>query len=287
MSEYSNPKIREGINVSDEHPLTDFLQLVFVVTSLLAAALLTLILLADFLVKYIPFGWEASLAERVKLVVPEKQLITDRDRQIQIYLEGLVERLRDDAGVPPEWQLRVQYVDDATVNAAASLDGQVIIYRGLLEKMQSENGLAFVMAHELAHLKERHPVRSLGRGVVILLSLTAVAGISETALPNWLFNTGGQAVLMSFSRGMEEDSDRIALQALQKQYGSGAGAQEFFDWVIVQDKFTPPSLLSTHPAPDERIETMLEALGCSRAGQDELVALPTFVQSLRRDEAQH
>lgn len=49
----------------------------------------------------------------------------------------------------------------------ATPGGHVIIYRGLLEKIPNENTLVMLLGHEIGHIKLRHPVKALGKGVVI------------------------------------------------------------------------------------------------------------------------
>ncbi|QSX41302.1 M48 family metallopeptidase [Shewanella cyperi] len=262
MAEYSNPRLPEGINVSTEHPLKDFLHLLLVTGLGLAAALFLLILASDFLVRYIPISYEAALASKLPQLVAQSavtEAATTEDRaKVQAYLDRLAGKIGTHMALPPELTPKIHYVDADLVNAFATLDGQVFIFRGLLEQVHSENALAFVIAHELGHLKLRHPIKALGRGLVVVVALTAIAGVSETALPDWLVNTGGQATLLSFSRDMELDADGQAMNAMLATYGHLAGSGELFDYLAHQEGFKVPALLSTHPAPDSRIRAINE-----------------------------
>ncbi len=62
------------------------------------------------------------------------------------------------------------YVTDDTINAFATLGGHLMVYQGLMRRMPGENALANVIGHEIGHVKLRHPVSSMGRGLVILFS---------------------------------------------------------------------------------------------------------------------
>ncbi|QSX37736.1 M48 family metallopeptidase [Shewanella sedimentimangrovi] len=265
MAEYSNPRLPEGINVSTENPLKDFLHLLLVTGLGLAAALFLLILASDFLVRYIPIRYEAALASKMPQLVAQSTVMeaatteTAEDRaKVQAYLDRLVGKVGSQMALPSELTPKIHYVDADLVNAFATLDGQVFIFRGLLEQVRSENALAFVIAHELGHLKLRHPIKALGRGLVVVVALSAIAGVSETALPDWLVNTSGQATLLSFSRDMELDADEEAMNAMLATYGHLAGSGELFDYLAHHDGFKVPALLSTHPAPDSRIRAINE-----------------------------
>jgi len=263
MAEYTNPKLPEGINVSDEHPLKDFFHLSLVTGLTLAAAFVLLILLSDVLVRFIPIRDEAALADRLPQLLEsagtskadDPQTRDARDKT-QAYLQQLASRIATQMALPQELAPTLHYVDADTVNAFATLNGQVYIFRGLLEQVHSENALAFVIAHELGHLKLRHPIKALGRGMVVMVALASIAGISETSLPDWLVNGSGQATLLSFSRGMELDADAEAMDALLASYGHLEGATELFDYLQRQDGVKVPALLSTHPAPDSRIQAI-------------------------------
>ena len=66
MSEYENPPIPEGINVSPTHPLKEFALLLGGVSALLLAVVLSLSLAAGYLVRFIPFSQEQALASRIE-----------------------------------------------------------------------------------------------------------------------------------------------------------------------------------------------------------------------------
>ena len=65
MTEYSNPQIPEGINVSSEHPLKDFFLMLSGISIALVVAVMLLSIFAQQLVRYIPFEIEQSLTENI------------------------------------------------------------------------------------------------------------------------------------------------------------------------------------------------------------------------------
>jgi beta-barrel assembly-enhancing protease len=253
---YENPKVPEGINVSPEHPLKEFTQLIVGVLAIIVIAVAALALLAEQLAHRIPFATELELAARYRGSLPPRTPVTD-------YLQHLADRLAAAEDIPSGMPITVHYVESDTVNAFATIGGNVVFFRGLLERMPDENSLAMVMAHEIAHVRERHPIMSLGRGVVVGLALSAVANLSGGNVIGGTLNEAGLLTVMTFTRQQEEESDRIALTALSRLYGHVAGADTFFTLVqeLPDHKISEkiPAFLSTHPATHERI-TELRAL---------------------------
>ena len=259
MSEYQNPQIPEGINVSKEHPLKDFAQMAVVVLVTIILAVSLLVSLSNFLLPYIPLSVELAIASKVDGLIPAQELSAEtrasQSSQKQ-QLQSLVDELRDDVGLPADLPVTVHLQSDDLVNAFATLGGHLIFHQGLLDALESESALAFVVAHELAHLKERHPLLALGRGIVVGVSLATFVGVSDSQVSKFIMNTTGQLTLFSFNREMETAADVIAFQALEKNYGHLDGVDELFQVFAKQREV--PAWMSTHPTSKQR-QKALEA----------------------------
>jgi predicted Zn-dependent protease len=157
--------------------------------------------------------------------------------------------------LPPGMVVQVHYAPDGIPNAFATLGGNVVFYRGLIEKFDSEDAVALVLAHEIAHAKLRHPASSLGRGIAVGLTLSLVsAGVGEGAAGGAL-QTAGTLPLLKYSRDQESDADAEALAALAAVYGHVGGARDAFS---VMSRLGAPgvpqvAVLRTHPLTAERI----------------------------------
>ncbi|QNA98397.1 M48 family metallopeptidase [Massilia sp. Se16.2.3] len=146
---------------------------------------------------------------------------------------------------------------DSTVpNAVVVPGGTIYVFAGLFEHVQSENGLAFVLAHELSHLAHRDHLRALGRGIV-LYGLATLATGDGSALAGVLAPVQ-QAGEASYSRGREAAADATALQVLQCRYGHVGGATEFFESLQEShDSAIPGShYFASHPQMGARIAAM-------------------------------
>lgn len=246
--EYSNPEIPEGINYSKEHPLKEFVLLTAGVLGLIFAVLLVLSLLADRLAVYIPFSVEQSIAA-------ERFIDSDDNAPVNKYLNALAARIARAQQLPKDMSVTVHYVDDDTVNAFATLGGNILMFRGLLEKLDNENALVMVMAHEVAHIRYRHPIRSMGRGVVIGVALSMVSSSLGNAMVDKVLGHAGNITVLSYSRDQEQEADETALKTLVKMYGHVEGAIDLFEVLKKQEKRSlTPEFYSSHPLTDKRLQ---------------------------------
>lgn len=206
---------------------------------------------AESLVRYIPFSVEVSLAGKYAAQA-------DHDDATTAYLQKLAARLAAAQNLPQDMKITVHYVDEDTINAFATLGGHIVVFRGLLEKIPDENTLAMVISHEIAHIQHRHPIMSLGRGLVVGLALAALSGLSDIDIAGDVLGEAGLLTVLKFSREQELEADRTALAALAKVYGHIGGANELFKMFqdVAVSSRQPPQLLSSHPHTERRIEAI-------------------------------
>ena len=278
---FSNPKTPEGINTSPDHPLKEFAWLLGSVSLLIITVIAALGFMAEFLATRIPFSYEMELAGRFAEDNPDPSPARD-------YLQDIADRLATAQDLPAEMKITVHYVDDEIANAFATLGGRIVIYRGLLEKMQSENALAMVVSHEIAHIKHRHPVVALGRAVTVGIALAALTGVSANVVADRVIGNAGTLTALGFSRSQESEADATALSALVAVYGHANGSTDVFKTFMEINRsqpLYPPEFLSTHPNPENRIESIaaqITGYGWQRTGP--LSPIPaTIIESLGTD----
>ncbi len=254
---YSNPLPEEGINTSQSHPLKELITLSLGLIVLVALGVFLLGIMANTLARHIPFEVESNIASSMPLQL-ESRKNNDTQRAIEQYLQTLANKLASAQQLPQDMRITVHYVDSDTVNAMATLGGHIIMFRGLLQKLKSENALAMVLGHEIAHIHLRHPIQTLGRGAVISLALSAI-GITTGDMGHILGSTGLLTAL-NFSRDQEQQADEMALQSLEQHYGHVHGATDLFQVLLHEAPKSAPNItfLSTHPLTQHRIEHVLD-----------------------------
>jgi len=244
--EYSNPKIPEGINTSKINPLHEFAVLTGGIIVTAVVVLACLIVLVDFFADKIPFSWEKN--------IPVTKMLGDSvTKPMPVYLDKLSQKVIKQMALPDDMDVTVHYIDDDTVNAFATMGGHIFLFRGLLEKLKNEDELVMVIAHEVAHVKFRHPIRSLSHGVVVSLILLLI-GSSSGDIASGVLGSSSMLTTMHFSRDYEYQSDQAAVNTLINIYGHAQGATGLFDVFHKEiGAVKPLEFLSTHPLTENRI----------------------------------
>jgi len=260
--EYSNRQPPEGINASLEHPLKEFAWLTASVLAFFLLLIVVIFVLVDALCQYIPFEVEQRL-------MSEHVTTQETAPELQQYLDDVAVRLSAEMDLPEGMQVRVHYLDEDTVNAFATLGGQILLCRGLLAKLPHENALAMVLAHEIAHVKNRDPIQGAGRGVVLALALAMVSSQMGNGLLEQALSHETNLAMLKYSRDQESSADVEALAALQGVYGHVNGADALFR-VLEEEKGGLEiglEFFSTHPFTENRIARVAAAAATGGAEQ--------------------
>jgi len=281
VSGWSNPQLpQEAVNVDDTRPFASFVAMVAGLGAVIVACALVLMLFAQAIAAWLPFSAERAVAARfIKPPAPEAEP--------QATLQKLAESLVGPQGLPSGVTLQVHYNPLPVANATATLGGNITIYRGLVEAMDSENALAMVLAHEIAHVRHRDPVRSLGRGMALAVVMSAVSAGAGSAAADWLLGSAGNLTVLSFSRAQEERADADALAAVALRYGHVAGAGTFFKemqrrYSVAGKSDSTPVFMRTHPATGDRLYRMeLLAVAQRWTAEGALTPLPPVLQAIR------
>jgi Zn-dependent protease with chaperone function len=210
-----------NVNVSPTHPLKEFAILAGGLLAVIIGVYLALGLAVDLLVPRLSMDLEKKLAGVFigRLVETEEAADTTRS------LQALVDRLQDRCA-PLPYTITVHVTESDAVNAAALPGGHMVVFTGLLAQMNSENELAFVLAHELGHYANRDHLRGLGRALVLITASTVLLGADNSI--NNLIGQGMVLTELSFSRKQETQADEFALETLFCHYGHVTDATSFF-----------------------------------------------------------
>ncbi len=247
---------KKNDNITHTRPVREFFLLLAGVIVLFLALFWSLGLFVDMAVNVISPEKEAVLFAKARFDWTRKK---SADSAQQRYLQQLTDSIRPCLDV--QFPVKIQLVKDKEPNAFAFPGGTIVVHSGLLKSVRSENGLAFVLAHELAHFKNRDHLRGLGRSIVLMALSSMLTGtnsdITRALTPVQLF---GQA---QYSQNRESEADKTALVTLDCKYGHVGGATEFFSTLLKEKKLPDVTALhyfSSHPAMRKRIQT-LDSLG--------------------------
>jgi beta-barrel assembly-enhancing protease len=234
----------EHVNTPPGSPLTDF---AILVSGFLLIALL-LFISAGFLGDLFFSRLSASQEERLFHFTKSTGGLGQESPNAQVLMDKL-------AG-SGAWKPRVRISCEKELNAYAVPGGTVLLTAGLMEKLKTETGLAFILAHELGHIAHRDHLRGLGRGLAIAIvgGLLGFGGPEQTALP---LISGSTSRL--FSREQERAADDFAITKVSETFGHLVGADEFFRLVVKENKLSHAlsGWDSTHPNTEERLQKLM------------------------------
>jgi predicted Zn-dependent protease len=249
----------EGINASHENPLKEFAWLIVGSIVVLVALAALIGWGAGWIAPRIPYKFEAKLAGGIDLA---RLPANETARAAQAELQGLADRLASRMALPEGMTVRVGYRDDKTVNAFATVGGQTVFFRGLIGKLDNENALAMVLAHEIAHLKYRHPAQALGRGLGVGIVLSVVSSELGQSAAGGVLSQAGVTTLLAFNREQEREADEEALRVIAAEYGHAGGALDLFDAFLKlpaesRDPAVPAiEFMRTHPLTANRVQAV-------------------------------
>jgi len=254
---YENPPLPHDVNVSRENPLVEFLRLAAGLAVFVAAAAAVLYFGGSRLARLIPFEMEKNMVGDYVVGI-EAPTADDAGDAVVSYLQQVTDRLSAQMDLPEAMQLRVHYVDTSVPNAFATLGGHIAVTRGLYEEMATENELALVLAHEIAHVRARDPIAGLGGSATMMVIMTLAGGDASN-----LSGAFATFVQRGYSRSAEAAADDAAVEALRRVYGHAGGVTAVFEKIgRHREGFADETawFLSTHPMDAQRT-ARLEAAG--------------------------
>jgi predicted Zn-dependent protease len=205
-----------------------------------------------------------SQAQQKGALMPDSDPQVQRLRNIARRIVPFAPRWNPEA---TRWNWQVNLLNSPTVNAFCMPGGRIAFYTGILAKLNlTDDEVAMVMGHEIAHALREHAREQAGKTAVTgLLSRLAGAGAAAYfGVDPRLGEMGGNLVTkgaaLKFSRDDEREADLVGMDlAARAGYDPRAG-RALWEKMATQSKGAPPVFLSTHPAGQERIERMQDAL---------------------------
>ncbi|CAB1081915.1 hypothetical protein D1AOALGA4SA_9556 [Olavius algarvensis Delta 1 endosymbiont] len=231
-------------------------------------------LAVNLLVPHLSVEFEKKLAG---LFMPEFEQDAGFKRQ-EDYLQSLADQLQNHCAKLP-YEFKVHYNPAPQFNAVALPGGHIIFFSKLFEAAESENELAFVMAHEMGHYANRDHLKAMGRGLVLVAISTTLFG-ADSGLSRLLGN-GLSLTEMSFSRGQESRADEFALAMLNCSYGHINGAVQFMGKFPKEaDPGDVGHYFSSHPELERRLDHLAEIIRAGQLRSDELKPLPAGISGI-------
>lgn len=180
----------------------------------------------------------------------------ERVRTISNHLIAQVGVFRPDAA---QWNWEVNVEKDEQVNAYCMPGGKIMVYTGLIEKLNAtDDELAAVIGHEIAHALREHGRERMSQAYVQQFGLQALSAfVTKGAAGGAIMQGAGMGSQLFFAlpngREQERESDKIGLELAARAGYNPDAAVTLWQKMGAQSKSAPPEFFSTHPASENRI----------------------------------
>jgi predicted Zn-dependent protease len=179
-----------------------------------------------------------------------------RDHKATQLVQQIVDRLKPHAKFS-EMDFQVYVVHNSEVNAFALPGGQMVVYTGLIENVESSEQLAGVLAHEMAHATLRHGLQQISQSIGVIAAIQLLVGDVGGLLAVGS-QIAQQSVMTSYSRTAETEADIEGARMLHAAKIDPKAMATFFAKLKHEHGDIPGAIswLSTHPQHEDRIESI-------------------------------
>ncbi|MFK8051815.1 MAG: M48 family metallopeptidase [Woeseiaceae bacterium] len=241
---YVPREVDDSVNVSKTHPLAEAGVLMLGLGIAFIAATIVIVYLVEILVGLTSVEAEMKWLTRI---TPDLTEQTEEAHAATGPANDLLDRLSAQWLDAP-YDFKLEITDNPEPNAMALPGGLIIVTSGLLESIESENELAFVLGHELGHFRNRDHLRRMGRLTLLGILYTAVSRSGDIG-----FNIS-ELTLRGFNRQQEAEADQFGLELTYALYGHVNASWHFFERLDQSSQGFMTGYLDSHPQTAARID---------------------------------
>jgi predicted Zn-dependent protease len=185
-----------------------------------------------------------------------------RDATVTNYVTGLGRRIAVRAD-GPRYPYSFDVANYREINAFALPGGPIWVHRGLIDAAQNEAQLVGVIAHEVAHVANRHAAEQITKGTFANVGLGLLGAFLGHGTGAQIAQLGAglaaNATMMKFSRDHEREADMKALRYMKSAGYDPRGMVEFLQVLRAKQGRDPGAVqtfFSSHPAPADRVRRL-------------------------------
>jgi predicted Zn-dependent protease len=174
------------------------------------------------------------------------------------------------------------------INAFALPGGPVWVNRGGIQAARTESQLAGILAHEIAHISQRHAAEQLSNVMVTNLGLSLFGALlgnaGGAAAANIAAHYVASGTFLKFSRDDEQDADRVGVGIMRRAGWDPHGMIELMESIRELEKRDPGSVeifFSNHPSTKDRLELLASSVPPRRSGTRDSGAFQSIRARLR------
>lgn len=172
---------------------------------------------------------------------------------------------------PSDYPVKLYVVEEEVINAFALPGGNIVIYAGLLNKLNAYEQLAALIGHELTHVNNRHSLKTITDQISTSISLSMIFG-DLSGLEGFVLDQVQSLNQLSYSRSLEEESDLTALKLMYQNGINQDGMLGLLE-ILKENEGSEIALgfLNSHPLTEERVQYVNDNLLNTEGGNDQLL----------------
>jgi Zn-dependent protease with chaperone function len=181
--------------------------------------------------------------------------------------------------ISTDYSIKVTVVKSEIVNAFALPGGHIVVYTGLLNRLQSYPELAALLGHEFTHVNNRHATRSIFRQMGSRIFFAVLFG-RFGSVTGVLVDQAERFKSLHYSRSLEKEADLSALDILKERNIDPKGFTDLFQHLKESAPASEmPEFLESHPDIDKRVHYITTAAKGSRVVEN--AALKSIFEKLK------
>lgn len=231
----------ENVNIPTSHPLIGLVKYIFIMGAFLIVLYFILILSIDFMASNITPIQERKIAKALSFD-------TMGDSKKSPYLESVSKKINKCAKLP--YDVNIRYIKQKEPNAFAVIGGTIYVTSGLLDILDSENELAFVVGHEVGHFKNKDHLKQMSYGFILSIISSIISNGDDYSMQS-LFGFAQS----KYSQKAEFNADETGLELLVCSYGNASDASKLFK-KMDKDSSDWKYFGSSHPSFKDRIKSI-------------------------------
>lgn len=204
---------------------------------------------------------EVQMGKSISKQVEEKLPVSE-DATLRERVDGIGQKI---AGVCDRKDISYHFevLSEDKINAFSLPGGYVFIYKGLLDKLSSDDEIACVLGHEIAHIVARHQVKRYQGSIGFDMLMILIGRMSSDSRARHQANMAITELMLSYSREDELLADRLAVKYIKKAGYDPKSMLTFLNRLKeldLKEKPRPYNIFRTHPYLSDRIRVVREVV---------------------------
>ena len=160
------------------------------------------------------------------------------------------------------YPVEISVVESKEVNAFAIPGGNIVVYSSIINRIQTPEQLAGLLAHEASHIELRHSLRNLFRSLSRKMFLYLIIG-NEAGIAGFLIDNADNLKGLEYSRSLETEADNNGIALMKKSGINPSGMLGLMNILAKETIGEPAEFLNTHPVFSERIQNIKSQIGAA------------------------